>query len=355
MTDYPVDLTVRPEVEGFFDPVSNTISYIVRDPSSDACAIFDSVLDMDYAAGRIAYDSADRLIRAIRESDRRVEWIIETHVHADHLSAAPYLQDRLGGRIGVGARIMEVQEVFGKVFNEGSEFQRDGSQFDALFEDGQTYRIGTMQAFAMATPGHTPACMVHVAGDAAFAGDTLFMPDGGSARADFPGGDAGELYDRDDDRRAAGAQHSCGWRQDPRGIREIPHRTRRAAGHAPAHHPVAAGEYAGRRNTARWRCQPGAQGAVERVVTRMPAVGTVIGSLGDALENACRPEFSSRLHARPFGRPPDAAGLHGVYPARRRDATVGGEDVPEHPLPPGKRHETKTFGVTCGAWPGPEI
>ncbi len=195
MTDYPVDLTVRPEVEGFFDPVSNTISYIVRDPSSDACAIFDSVLDMDYAAGRIAYDSADRLIRAIRESDRRVEWIIETHVHADHLSAAPYLQDRLGGRIGVGARIMEVQEVFGKVFNEGSEFQRDGSQFDALFEDGQTYRIGTMQAFAMATPGHTPACMVHVAGDAAFAGDTLFMPDGGSARADFPGGDAGELYD----------------------------------------------------------------------------------------------------------------------------------------------------------------
>ena len=195
MTDYPVDLTVRPEVEGFFDPVSNTISYIVRDPSSDACAIFDSVLDMDYAAGRIAYDSADRLIRAIRESDRRVEWIIETHVHADHLSAAPYLQDRLGGRIGVGAGMMEVQEVFGKVFNEGSEFQRDGSQFDALFEDGQTYRIGTMQAFAMATPGHTPACMVHVAGDAAFAGDTLFMPDGGSARADFPGGDAGELYD----------------------------------------------------------------------------------------------------------------------------------------------------------------
>ncbi len=195
MAEYPVDMTVTPEVEGFFDEASNTISYIVKDPGSDACAIIDSVLDIDYAAGRISYDSADRLIDAITKRGLRLEWIIETHVHADHLSAAPYLQDKLGGRIGVGARIMEVQEVFGKVFNEGTEFQRDGSQFDALFEDGQTYQIGTMQAFALATPGHTPACMVHVVGDAAFAGDTLFMPDGGSARADFPGGDAGELYD----------------------------------------------------------------------------------------------------------------------------------------------------------------
>ncbi len=195
MAEYPVDMTVTPEVEGFFDEASNTISYIVKDPGSDACAIIDSVLDIDYAAGRISYDSADRLIDAITKRGLRVEWIIETHVHADHLSAAPYLQAKLGGKIGVGARIMEVQEVFGKVFNEGTEFQRDGSQFDALFEDGQTYQIGTMQAFALATPGHTPACMVHVVGDAAFAGDTLFMPDGGSARADFPGGDAGELYD----------------------------------------------------------------------------------------------------------------------------------------------------------------
>jgi len=195
MTDYSVNMDVTPEVEGFFDPDSNTISYIVKDPQSDACAIIDSVLDIDYAAGQISYDSADRLIEAIIDRGLSLEWIIETHVHADHLSAAPYLQDRLGGRIGVGARIMEVQDVFGKVFNEGTEFQRDGSQFDALFEDGQTYMIGTMSAFAMATPGHTPACMVHVIGDAAFAGDTLFMPDGGSARADFPGGDAGELYD----------------------------------------------------------------------------------------------------------------------------------------------------------------
>ena len=195
MTDYPVNMDVRPEVEGFFDAASNTISYIVKDPASSACAIIDSVLDMDYAAGRIAYDSADRLIEAIETRGLTLEWIIETHVHADHLSAAPYLQDRLGGKVGVGARITEVQDVFGKIFNEGTEFQRDGSQFDALFEEGDTYQICTMTAFMLATPGHTPACMVHVIGDAAFAGDTLFMPDGGSARADFPGGDAGELYD----------------------------------------------------------------------------------------------------------------------------------------------------------------
>ncbi|PWE28778.1 MBL fold metallo-hydrolase [Maritimibacter sp. 55A14] len=190
-----LDMSVEPRVEGFFDPASNTISYIVNDPASDACAIFDSVLDIDYAAGRITYSNADRLIEAIRKRGLVLEWIIETHVHADHLSAAPYLQQQLGGKIGVGARIAEVQETFGKVFNEGTEFQRDGSQFDALFEDGDTYSIGGMSGFAIATPGHTPACMVHVIGNAAFAGDTLFMPDGGSARADFPGGDAGELYD----------------------------------------------------------------------------------------------------------------------------------------------------------------
>lgn len=190
-----LNMSLTPEVTGFFDEASNTISYIVKDPSSDACAIIDSVLDMDYAAGRISYDSADRLIEAIGSRGLSLEWIIETHVHADHLSAAPYLQEKLGGKLGVGVGITEIQETFGKVFNEGTEFQRDGSQFDALFEDGDTYQIGGMTAFAVATPGHTPACMVHVIGDAAFAGDTLFMPDGGSARADFPGGDAGELYD----------------------------------------------------------------------------------------------------------------------------------------------------------------
>ena len=195
MTDHRVNMSIRPEVEGYFDPVSNTISYIVKDPGSRACAIIDSVLDIDYAAGRITHESADRLVATITERGFRVDWIIETHVHADHLSAAPYLQEKLGGKIGVGARIMEVQETFGKVFNEGTEFQRDGSQFDTLFQDGACYKIGEMPAFAMATPGHTPACMVHVIGDAAFAGDTLFMPDGGSARADFPGADAGELYD----------------------------------------------------------------------------------------------------------------------------------------------------------------
>ena len=190
-----VNMDIRPEVEGFFDAATNTITYIVKDPGSDHCAIIDSVMDIDYAAGRITTDAADRLIAWIKERGLILDWIIETHVHADHLSAAPYLQDTLGGKIGVGAKIMEVQETFGKVFNEGTEFQRDGSQFDALFEDGDTYDVGQMRCFAISTPGHTPACMVHVMGDAAFVGDTLFMPDGGSARADFPGGDAGELYD----------------------------------------------------------------------------------------------------------------------------------------------------------------
>jgi glyoxylase-like metal-dependent hydrolase (beta-lactamase superfamily II) len=191
MTDQPA----RPEVTGFFDPATNTISYVVKDPASDACAIVDSVMDIDYAAGRIAYAHADAIIDFVTRNGLRVEWLIETHVHADHLSGAPYIQGKLGGRIGIGARITVVQDTFGKVFNEGTEFQRDGSQFDRLFEDGDTYTIGTMTARAIHTPGHTPACMTHVVGDAAFVGDTLFMPDGGSARADFPGGDAGTLYD----------------------------------------------------------------------------------------------------------------------------------------------------------------
>jgi len=195
MTAYPVNMDVKPDVQAFFDEQTNTISYIVKDPASNACAIVDSVMDIDYAAGRITYKHADELIANVRERGLKLEWIIETHVHADHLSAAPYIQERLGGKIGIGDRIMIVQDTFGKVFNEGTEFQRDGSQFDALFKDGDKYMVGQMQCFAIHTPGHTPACMTHVMGDAAFVGDTLFMPDGGSARADFPGGDAGVLYD----------------------------------------------------------------------------------------------------------------------------------------------------------------
>jgi len=190
-----LDLSVRPELTAFFDPATNTISYVVRDPGSTACAVVDSVMDIDLAAGRISGNNADKIIAFIEAHGLTLEWQIETHVHADHLSAAPYIQERLGGQIGVGARITEVQEVFGKVFNEGTEFQRDGSQFDRLFEDGDTYAIGGMRALALHTPGHTPACMVHVIGDAALVGDTLFMPDGGSARADFPGGSAEDLYD----------------------------------------------------------------------------------------------------------------------------------------------------------------
>jgi glyoxylase-like metal-dependent hydrolase (beta-lactamase superfamily II) len=192
---YPINLNTKADVNAYFDEATNTISYLVKDPSSNHCAIIDSVMDMDYAAGRITYKNADKLINEIQSRELKLDWIIETHVHADHLSAAPYIQQKLGGKIGVGEKIMVIQETFGKIFNEGTEFQRDGSQFDALFKDGDTYMIGNMQAFAMFTPGHTPACMVHIIGDAAFAGDTLFMPDGGSARADFPGGDAGELYD----------------------------------------------------------------------------------------------------------------------------------------------------------------
>lgn len=184
----------RPDVTAFFDPATNTVSYVVKDPHSPSCAVIDSVLDFDYASGRIGYASADGIIDFIRTNEFRLEWLIETHVHADHLSAAPYIQQMLGGMIGIGDRISVVQQTFGKIFNEGSAFERDGSQFDRLFSDGDTYRIGELEARAIHTPGHTPACMTHVIGDAAFVGDTLFMPDGGTARADFPGGDARELH-----------------------------------------------------------------------------------------------------------------------------------------------------------------
>ena len=195
MANYPTDMSVKPEVVKFFDEDSNTFTYVVKDPQSNACAIIDSVMDIDYAAGRITHDLADQVIAYAKDKGLDVEWLIETHVHADHLSAAPYIQSQVGGKIGIGRNITVVQDTFGKVFNEGTEFQRDGSQFDRLFDDGDSYMIGGLKAFAIHTPGHTPACMTHVMGDAAFVGDTLFMPDGGSARADFPGGDAGVLYD----------------------------------------------------------------------------------------------------------------------------------------------------------------
>jgi glyoxylase-like metal-dependent hydrolase (beta-lactamase superfamily II) len=184
----------HPEVTAFFDEATNTVSYVVKDPASSSCAVVDSVLDFDYASGRTSFASADRIIDFIASQQLRPEWLIETHVHADHLSASPYIQRKLGGKIGIGDRIAVVQNTFGKIFNEGTEFQRDGSQFDRLFADGDTYRIGNLEVRAIHTPGHTPACMTHVIGDAAFVGDTLFMPDGGTARADFPGGDARELF-----------------------------------------------------------------------------------------------------------------------------------------------------------------
>lgn len=184
----------RPDVHAFFDADTHTVSYVVRDPASRACAVIDPVLDFDPAAGRIHTRSADQLLAFIRERGWQLEWLIETHVHADHLSAAPYLQRELGGRIGIGEHIRTVQETFGKVFNEGTEFRRDGSQFDRLFADGDTWQLGGITAQVLHTPGHTPACTTHLIGDAAFVGDTLFMPDAGSARADFPGGDARTLF-----------------------------------------------------------------------------------------------------------------------------------------------------------------
>ena len=190
----PLDLTIRPMVTAFFDAATNTVSYVVKDPGSAACAVIDAVMDFDYAAGRISYRSADLVIDHIQRHGLTLDWLIETHVHADHLSGAPYIQGKLGGKIGIGENITVIQDTFGKVFNEGTEFQRDGSQFDRLFRDGDSYQIGGLTAHALHTPGHTPACMTHVMGDTAFVGDTLFMPDGGSARADFPGGDARTLY-----------------------------------------------------------------------------------------------------------------------------------------------------------------
>ncbi|MDU8946561.1 MBL fold metallo-hydrolase [Ovoidimarina sediminis] len=185
---------MHPVVKSFFDPATNTISYVVTAPESRATAVIDSVLDFDYASGRTSTASADEVIAYVKSEGLEVEWILETHVHADHLSAAPYLQEQVGGKIGIGRNITVVQDTFGKIFNEGTEFQRDGSQFDRLFEDGDSFHIGQLRGDVMHTPGHTPACLTYVIGDSAFVGDTLFMPDFGTARCDFPGGSARDLY-----------------------------------------------------------------------------------------------------------------------------------------------------------------
>ena len=185
---------MKPEITAFFDEATFTISFVVKDPNGSSCAIIDSVLDFDYSSGRTDTRSADAIIKYVQDNDLNVEWLLETHVHADHLSAAPYIQERVGGKIGIGDRITVVQDTFGKVFNEGTEFERDGSQFDKLFVEGDVLMIGQMRGDVLHTPGHTPACLTYVIGDAAFVGDTLFMPDFGTARCDFPGGSSETLY-----------------------------------------------------------------------------------------------------------------------------------------------------------------
>ena len=185
----------KPDVTAFFDEPTNTVSYVVADPDSKACAIIDSVLDYDSSSGGTTTESADEIIQHIRERGLTVAYILETHAHADHFSAAPYLQEQLGGVIGIGKHIDDVQKVFGRLFNAGADFKADGSEFGRLFDDGDCFKIGNLEADVIHVPGHTPACVAFHIGDTVFVGDTLFMPDFGSARCDFPGGDAGTLYD----------------------------------------------------------------------------------------------------------------------------------------------------------------
>lgn len=185
---------LRPSIAGFFDEATNTVSYVVHDPASGEAAIIDSVLDYEAASGRTSYGSADLIVEYVTSNNLKVNWLIETHAHADHISAAPYLQEKLGGKLAIGKEIIRVQEVFGKLFNAGTEFARDGSQFDHLFTDGETFALGSIEAIALHVPGHTPADMAFIIGDAGFVGDTIFMPDFGTARADFPGGDARQLF-----------------------------------------------------------------------------------------------------------------------------------------------------------------
>lgn len=184
----------RPVVKSFFDEPTFTASHVVHDPATKRAAIVDSVLDFDQASGRTRTRAADRIVEYVKGAALSVQWVLETHAHADHLSAAPYLQEHLGGSIGIGREILTIQNVFGKIFNEGTDFARDGSQFDRLFADGDTFSVGDIPAVALHVPGHTPADLAYIMGDVALVGDTLFMPDYGTARADFPGGDARELY-----------------------------------------------------------------------------------------------------------------------------------------------------------------
>ncbi|UYH54132.1 MBL fold metallo-hydrolase [Qipengyuania sp. SS22] len=188
------DKGLRPSIAGFFDEATNTVSYVVHDPKTSEAAIIDSVLDFEAASGRTSNGSADRIVEYVTSNNLKVTWLIETHAHADHISAAPYLQTKLGGKLAIGREIIRVQEVFGKLFNAGTDFERDGSQFDKLFDDGETFKLGELEGIALHVPGHTPADMAFIIGDAAFVGDTIFMPDFGTARADFPGGDAHQLF-----------------------------------------------------------------------------------------------------------------------------------------------------------------
>lgn len=188
------DQSHKPEIKAFFDEATNTTSYVAQDPSTKKAVIIDSVLDFDPASGRTSFESANSIIEYVKTNGLQIEWLLETHAHADHLSAAPYLQEQLGGKLAIGEHIQTVQNVFGKIFNEGSDFARDGSQFDQLFADGDRFNFGNLEAITIHVPGHTPADLAYIIGDAAFIGDTLFMPDYGTARVDFPGGDAATLY-----------------------------------------------------------------------------------------------------------------------------------------------------------------
>ena len=185
---------MRPDIAGFFDEETFTVSYVASDPGTRHCAVIDSVLDFDHASGRTRYKSADRVIAHIEQQGLTVDWVLETHVHADHLSAAGYLKQKLGGKLGIGENVAIVQKTFGKLFNTGPEFSTDGRQFEHLFRDGESFKVGGIEAKVLHTPGHTPACITYLIGDAAFVGDTLFMPDYGTARCDFPGGDPAQLY-----------------------------------------------------------------------------------------------------------------------------------------------------------------
>lgn len=188
-------MSYKPEVISFFDEPTNTVTYVVSDPETKSCAIIDSVLDYDASSGRTKTASADEVIDFVQQGGLNVQWILETHAHADHFSAAPYIQKKIGGVIAIGEHIPDIQRVFGGLFNTGEEFKQDGSQFGRLFKDNETFQIGNLHAKIIYVPGHTPACVAYHVGDAVFVGDTLFMPDYGSARCDFPGGDAGTLYD----------------------------------------------------------------------------------------------------------------------------------------------------------------